>query len=93
LERLEVRTPRGGSKSTSGGLEHYFRALENLDREKAGLPPLPYTEEDPRDDEGFLLEILPAYRTNPGWQTEGAQGVLDEWERETRARVERNEAW
>jgi hypothetical protein len=49
-------------------LEAYFRALENLVREKSGLPPLPYTDEDRRDDEEFLVETLPSYRANPGWQ-------------------------
>jgi hypothetical protein len=49
LERLSARR-RAGKWSRPPGLDSYFRALENLDREEAGLPPLSYTEEDRRDD-------------------------------------------
>ena len=49
LERLSARR-RAGKWLRPPGLDSYFRALENLDREEAGLPPLPYTEEDRRDD-------------------------------------------
>jgi hypothetical protein len=88
LERLSAsrRADKGGSPRY---LDSYFRALENFDREKAGLPPLPYTEEDRRDDEEFLRETLPFYRANPGWQTEEARHVLDEWERNTRERLQK----
>jgi hypothetical protein len=58
LERLSASRHEGRS-DISRSLEAYFRALENLDREKAGLPPLPYTEEDWQDDEEFLLETPP----------------------------------
>jgi hypothetical protein len=88
LERLSARR-RANERERPRGLDGYFRALENLDRQEAGFPPLPYTEEDRRDDERFLLETLPAYRTNPGWQTEEAQGVLDEWDRSTRERLQK----
>jgi hypothetical protein len=57
--------------------------LENLEREEAGLPALPYTEEDRKDDEEFLRETLPAYRANLAWQTEEAQRILNEWEKQT----------
>jgi hypothetical protein len=88
LERLSAsrRTGKGGSPRS---LEAYFRALENLDREKAGLPPLPYTEEDRQDDEEFLLETLPAFRASLGWQSEEAQHVLDIWERDTIERLQK----
>jgi CHASE3 domain sensor protein len=77
LERLSAR--RLADKSGSPRyLDSYFRALENLDREKVGLPPLPYTEEDRQEDEEFLRETLPTYRASPGWQTQEAQSVLDE---------------
>ena len=88
LERLSASCHAGKSDSPRS-LEAYFRALENLDREKAGLPPLPYTEEDRRDDEEFLLETLPFYRANPGWQTEEARHVLDEWEQDTIERLQK----
>jgi hypothetical protein len=83
LERLTVSRHEDKSGSPRYELESYFRAPENLEREEAGLPPLPYTEEDRREDEEFLRETLPAYRTNPGWQTEEAQRILNEWEKHT----------
>jgi hypothetical protein len=88
LERRSAsrRTGKGGSPRA---LRAYFRALENLDREKVGLPPLPYTEEDRREDKEFLLETLPVYRASLGWQGEEAQSVLDEWERNTRERLQK----
>jgi hypothetical protein len=85
LDKLE-RLARSDHEDESGSpryLEAYFRALQNLEREEAGLPPLPYTEVDRRDDEEFLAHTLPAYRASPGWQTAEAQNVLDEWERHT----------
>jgi CHASE3 domain sensor protein len=82
LERLAVSRHEDKSGSPRY-LEAYFRALENLERKEAGLPPLPYTEEDRKDDEGFLRETLPAYRADPGWQTEQAQRILNEWEKHT----------
>jgi CHASE3 domain sensor protein len=88
LERLSAsrRVDKGGSPRY---LDSYFRALENFDREKAGLPPLPYTEEDRRDDEEFLRETLPAFRASLGWQGEEAQHVLDIWERDTIERLQK----
>jgi hypothetical protein len=82
LERLSAsrRVDYSGSPRY---LESYFRALENFDREKVGLPPLPYTEEDRQDDEAFLRETLPFYRASPGWQTQEAQRILIEWEKHT----------
>jgi hypothetical protein len=88
LERLAGRCHEGRS-DISYSLEAYFRALENLDREKAGLPPLPYTEEDRQDDEEFLLETLPVFRASLGWQGEEARHVLDEWERDTIERLQK----
>jgi hypothetical protein len=83
LKRLEERASASKGWRSPRYLDAYFRALENLEREEAGLPPLPYTEEDRKDDEEFLRETLPAYRANPGWQTQEAQSVLDEWEKHT----------
>jgi len=61
LKRLEERASANtGSRAPRYELESYFRALENVEREKAGLPPLPYTEEDRKDDEEFLRETLPS---------------------------------
>jgi len=79
-----VRSPISHRK-----LDSYFRALENFNREKAGLPPLPYTEEDRQDDEEFLRETLPSYRASLGWQTKEAQHVLDIWERDTIERLQK----
>jgi hypothetical protein len=91
LERLErlAESPQADMSESTRSLEAYFRALENLDREKAGLPPLPYTEEDRQDDEEFLLETLPSYRASLGWQTEEARHVLDEWEQDTIERLQK----
>jgi hypothetical protein len=89
LKRLEEHASANtDSKSPRYELEGYFRALENLDREEAGLPPLPYTEEDRRDDEEFLLETLPSYRASLGWQGEEARHILDEWERDAIERLQ-----
>jgi hypothetical protein len=47
LKRLEERASAStGSRSPRYELESYFRALANLERKEADLPPLPYTEED-----------------------------------------------
>jgi hypothetical protein len=85
LDTLERRSAsrRADKDNSPRYLEAYVRALENFNREKAGLPPLPYTEEDRQDDEEFLRETLPVYRASPGWQTQEAQSVLDEWEKHT----------
>ena len=88
LERLAESRHEDKSESTRY-LEAYFRALENLDREKAGFPTLPYTEDDRRDDEEFLVETLPFFRASLGWQTEEAQRVLDIWERDTIERLQK----
>jgi hypothetical protein len=91
LERLErlTESPQADMSDSPRHLEAYFRALENLEREEAGLPPLPYTEEDRQDDEEFLRETLPFYRGSLGWQTEEAQHVLDIWERDTIERLQK----
>ena len=88
LERLSA-SRRADKSGSPRSLEAYFRVLENLDREKAGLPPLPFTEEDRRDDEEFLVETLPSYRASLGWQGEEARHVLDEWERDTIERLQK----
>jgi hypothetical protein len=90
MRRLEERASANkGSRSPRYELESYFRALENLQREEAGLPPLPYSEEDRQDDEEFLLETLPLLRASLGWRREEAQHVLDEWERDTIERLQK----
>jgi hypothetical protein len=88
LERL-AGSRREGKIDSPRSLEAYFRALENLDREKAGLPALPYTEEDRQDDEEFLLETLPSYRASLGWQGEEARHVLDIGEQDTIERLQK----
>jgi hypothetical protein len=91
LASLERRSAsrRADKSGSPRHLDSYFRALEIFNREKAGLPPLPYSEADRRNDEEFLLETLPFYRANPVWQTEEARHVLDEWERNTRERLQK----
>jgi hypothetical protein len=92
LKRLEEHASANtDSKSPRYELEGYFRALENLEREEAGLPALPYTEVDRREDEEFLVETLPVFRASLGWQTEEAQGVLDEWEKHTLEKLVKGE--
>jgi hypothetical protein len=88
LERLSAsrRADKGGSPRY---LDSYFRALENLEREKVGLPLLPYTSQDREEDEEFLLETLPFYRASLGWQGEEAQHALDIWERDTIERLQK----
>jgi hypothetical protein len=87
LRRLEESASASKGWRVPRYLDAYFRALENLERKEAGLPSLPYTEEDRKDDEEFLRETLPFYRANLRWQTEEAQGVLDKWEKHTRSLV------
>ena len=73
-------------------MERLLHALENARREIEGREPLqdlPYTEEDRREDEEFLAHTLPTYRASPGWQTEEAQSVLDDWEKHTLERLQR----
>jgi hypothetical protein len=90
LKRLEEHASANtDSKSPRYELEGYFRALENLEREESGLPPLPYNEVDRREDEEFLRETLPCLRASPGWQTEEARCVLDEWEKHTLENLEK----
>jgi hypothetical protein len=88
LERFSARG-RADKGRSPRSLEAYFRALENFDRAKAGLPPHPYTEEDRRDDEEFLRETLPVFRASLGWQTEEAQHALDIWEQDTVERLQK----
>jgi hypothetical protein len=85
LERL-AESPHEDKSGSTRSMEHFLHAVENAHREIEGrepLPELPYTEEDRRDDEEFLRETLPAYRASPGWQTEEAQRILNEWEKHT----------
>ena len=88
LERLSASC-RAGISDSPRSLEAYFRALENLDREKAGFPPLPYTAQDREEDEDFLQETLPLLRASSGWQTEEAQHALENWERDTIERLQK----
>ena len=67
-------------------MERFLHAHENARRQLEGrnpLPELPYTEEGCKDDRRFLEEIIPAYREDPGWQTEEAGAILDRWEEQT----------
>jgi|SRR5215216_637523 len=88
LEKLEkARATSSAQPRLSRELESYFRALENEQRVKDGLEPLPYSEEDCLEDEAFLSEVLPVFRADAGWQSQEAQEWLDEWERDTLKRL------
>jgi hypothetical protein len=89
LRRLEERASASTGSRSPRYLEAYFRALESLKREEAGLPPLPYSEVDRREDEEFLRETLPSLRASLGWQTVDAQHALDIWERDTIERLQK----
>jgi hypothetical protein len=92
LERLEVKV--GGKAEpprTSRVMERYLHAHENARREieeREPLPDLPYTEEDRNDDRRCLAEVIPAYRTSPGYQHGEGKAFLDQWEQTTRERLE-----
>lgn len=87
LERLEKRYAAEDEYRTPRYLDRYFKELENIRRREAGLEPLPYTEEDQEDDRRFLVETIPAYRAEPGWQTKEAQALLDAWEQKIREKL------
>jgi hypothetical protein len=91
LARLEAR--RKPSYEVPPAMDRLLDAIEDARREIAGLPPLPsearpYTAAEREDDIRFLREELPKYRADVGWQGEEAQGLLDSWEEETKARLE-----
>lgn len=87
MKRLEERASAStGSRSPHYELESYLGALEEPQREKRASAT--YTEEDRQEDEEFLRETLPFYRTNPGWQTEGGQRIISEWEKHTMHKLE-----
>jgi hypothetical protein len=68
-------------------MERYFHAHENARREIEGrepLPELPYTDEDREDDRRCLEEIIPRYRSSPGYQSGDGKAFLDQWERSIR---------
>ena len=87
LKRLEERASASKGWRSPRYVDAYFRALDEHERKEVGLPPLPYTEEDRKDDEAFLRETLPVFRASLGWQTEEAQHALDIWERDTIERL------
>jgi hypothetical protein len=91
LRRLEAKA--APLHEVSPAMECLLDAIEDARREIAGLPPLPsearpYTAAEREDDIRFLREELPTYRADVGWQGEEAQGLLDSWEEETKARLE-----
>jgi hypothetical protein len=92
LEKLEGRAAAHASPAPqrSRAMERYFHAHENARREIEGrepLPDLPYTDEDREDDRRCLAEVIPAYRTSPGYQSGEGKDFLDQWEQETRERL------
>ena len=90
LERLEAFAGSSAGQGRSRAMEVYLHAHEQERRERAGLEPLPdlpYTEEDREEDRRLLEETIPAYRAAPGWQTEEARAVLDNWHRQTEERL------
>jgi len=94
LERLEGVAARRRSRGKQGAgtpyyLQRYFKELANLRRCEAGLEPLPYTPEDLEDDSRCLEETIPIYGASPGWQSEEAQQMLDQWEQHIRDNLEK----
>ncbi len=90
LERLEELASDNTERMRSRAMERYLHAHENARLEIEGLEPLPelpYTEEDREDDRRFIEETIPVYRASLGWQTKGAQAVLDYWQRQTEERL------
>src|SRR5215217_8828973 len=88
LKKLEeAYSSAGAHTKEDDALEAYFRALENFQREKEGLEPLPYSEEDRVQDELFLIEVIPVLRASIGWQSQESQQLLDEWEQEIHKRL------
>jgi hypothetical protein len=91
LERLEVlASGKAESPQTSRTMERLLHLHENARREIEGrepLPDLPYTDEDREDDRRCLAEVIPAYRTSPGYQHGQGKDFLDQWEQETRERL------
>lgn len=87
LERLEARTTKRPEGFPSKNLELYYAALENVHRERAGLPlrEIPYTEEDYHDD----MRVIASLRADPGWDTELGHRFLDEWESISRESLEK----
>ena len=87
LERLEARASGPREYRTPRFLEAYFRGLENVRREEAGLEPLPYNDIDRESDGHFLAETLPKFRTIVGWRRDECREILDRWEKDTRERL------
>jgi hypothetical protein len=58
LKRLEeLACASRGTRSPHYELESYFRALANLERKEADLPPLPYTEEADEELEAYFRQL------------------------------------
>lgn len=77
---------KAGPKNTEAPprLQRYFAELANAER--AEPIEIVYTEKELKND----LELIAELRRDAGWQTTDAQVLLDEMERETRERIERN---
>jgi hypothetical protein len=93
LEKLEGRAAVQASPTPqrSRAMERFLHLYENARREIQGLEPLPdlpYTEEDREDDRRCLAEVIPAYRTSPGYQHGESKAFLDHWEQTTSERLE-----
>jgi hypothetical protein len=87
LEKLESRSAEREAPQRSRVMERYFHAHENARREIEGrepLPELPYTDEDREDDRRCLEEIIPRYRSSPGYQSGDGKAFLDQWEQSIR---------
>jgi hypothetical protein len=92
LEKLEGRATVQASPTPqrSRAMERFLHLHEQARREIHGLEPLPdlpYTDEDREDDRRCLAEVIPAYRTSPGYQHGQGKDFLDQWEQETRERL------
>jgi hypothetical protein len=84
LERLEVlASGKAESPQTSRTMERLLHLHENARREIEGrepLPDLPRTEEGREVDRRCLEQVIPSYRTSPGYQSGEGKAFLDHWE-------------
>lgn len=89
LEQLE------GSGSAGEVPEHRRVQMKEYLNEMAranGEEPEPLTEQEKRisieNERRWLEEGIPRYRREPGWDTPQCQAILDQWEAQSRERLQ-----
>jgi hypothetical protein len=84
LERLEGLSGAAAlPPERSRTMERWLHLHENARREIEGrepLPDLPRTEEGREVDRRCLEQVIPSYRTSPGYQSGEGKAFLDHWE-------------